>query len=309
MSALITDIIKKVFSRVFYAGQYVGFDILPRHFYSEIPDIRKLNRTTAWRKRYSLVGIAGTALNEQLNFIEQTLAQSKQSEDSRCNVYSVACADNGAPGFGPIEAAFLYAFVGAYRPSQIIQVGCGVSTAVCLRAASEAAYKPKIICIDPFPTNYLRESHAKNTVELIAQPVEEIDTNIVDSLNRNDLFFVDSTHCLGPAGEVTRLILEFLPRLNEGVFAHFHDIHLPYDYSGDVLSKALFFHHESPLLQAFLSFNSRFRIEACFSMLHYGASEKLKQMIPSYAPRRCDDGLALGPGHFPSSTYLRVVSG
>ena len=309
MAGLIANIAKKCLMHIFHYGQYVGVDILPRHFYSEIPDIRKLKRVLSWKKPYSLAGIAGAALDEQLEFVERTLAQCGQSAESRGNVYALACSDNEEPGFGPVEAEFLYAFIGAYKPSHIIQVGYGVSTAVCLRAASEAAYKPKITCIDPFPTKYLRESHANNTVELVAHPVEEIDANIVDRLKKNDLFFVDSTHCLGPSGETTRLILEFLPRLNKGTFVHFHDIYFPYDYSGDILSKALFFHHESPLLQAFLAFNSRFKIEASLSMLHYAASDKLKQMIPSYAPRRCDDGLALGPGHFPSSTYLRVISG
>ena len=33
---------KRVLRKVFEAGQHLGFDILPRHFYSEIPDIRVL---------------------------------------------------------------------------------------------------------------------------------------------------------------------------------------------------------------------------------------------------------------------------
>lgn len=42
---------------VFELGQAVGIDILPRHFYSEIPNIRQLRKETQWRKPLSLEGI------------------------------------------------------------------------------------------------------------------------------------------------------------------------------------------------------------------------------------------------------------
>jgi len=64
-------------------------------------------------------------------------------------------------------------------------------------------------------------------------------------LAAGDLFFVDSTHTLGPAGEATRIILEFLPRLRKDVLIHFHDIVFPYDYTPDILDGAMFFPHES----------------------------------------------------------------
>jgi len=44
---------------------------------------------------------------------------------------------------------------------------------------------------------------------------------------RENLFFVDSTHTLGPAGEASRIVLEFLPRLRTGVMIHFHEHHFP----------------------------------------------------------------------------------
>ncbi len=55
----------------FHLGQRLGWDILPRHFYSEIPDINLLRRTTSWRKPYSLVGVRGVDPAEQKSYLER----------------------------------------------------------------------------------------------------------------------------------------------------------------------------------------------------------------------------------------------
>jgi hypothetical protein len=112
---------------------------------------------------------------------------------------------------------------------------------------------------------------------------------------------------LGPAGEVSRIILEMLPRLKAGARVHFHDIKFPYDYDRNILDSALFFQHESVLLHAFLSYNSRFRISASLSLLHYFSPEALAQHLPNYQPAENEKGLSKGEGHFPSSAYLEVV--
>jgi hypothetical protein len=122
------------------------------------------------------------------------------------------------------------------------------------------------------------------------------------------LFFVDSSHTLGPAGEVSRIILELLPRLKAGAWVHFHDITFPYDYDRHVLDSAFFFPHESILLHAFLAHSSRFRIAVSLSMLHYLAPSTLGECFSHYRPAGNDEGLQKGEGHFPSSTYLKVIA-
>jgi len=117
---------------------------------------------------------------------------------------------------------------------------------------------------------------------------------------------VDSSHTLGPAGEVSRIVLEMLPRLKASSWVHFHDIKFPYDYDRHILDSALFFSHESALLHAFLVYNNRFRILASLSMLHYIRPETLVKYLPNYKPARNDEGLNNDGGHFPSSIYLGV---
>lgn len=288
-------------------GQRLGWDILPRHFYSEIPDIGRLRATAPWKKRYPMDRVAGGDVALQAAFLQSLVSPALRDRIATGSIYADACHSNGVAGFGQIEAECLFAFVHAMRPRTIVQVGCGVSTAVCLQAATAAEYAPRVICIEPFPTSYLERLSGSGTITLIRQGVEHLDAaEIVGPLASGDLLFVDSTHCLGPAGEVTRLIVETLPRLPSGAYAHFHDIYFPYDYSPYLMTTELFFHHESPLLHAFLLDNARCRLVLAMSQLHHDAPQAMQQVFRNYRPCPMDDGLVVGDGHFPSSVYLRA---
>jgi hypothetical protein len=141
---------------------------------------------------------------------------------------------------------------------------------------------------------------------LIEEKVEQTGDRVIKEIGPGDLFFVDSTHTLGPAGEVSRIVLELLPMLPAGAWVHFHDILFPYDYPRRLLKGELFFQHETALLQAFLTNNHRFSIAASLSMLHYARPNELRRYFANYHPAGNDDGLETSPGHFPSSTYLVV---
>jgi len=303
------NVSKLALRKLFEQGQRFGFDVLPCHFYSEIPAIRELRSSAHWKVPYSMMGVSGADIHSQLNFVKECCPPPIIEEIKTKDIHARASKRNGEEGFGPVEADFLYAFVATKRPKQIFQIGCGVSTAVCLLAAEYAGYTPEVICVEPYPTSYLVQEANQGRITLIRQKVQLLDLKVVETptLNDNVLFFVDSTHTLGPAGEVSRIILEMLPRLKAGAWVHFHDIKFPYDYDRHILDSTLFFQHESVLLHAFLSYNSRFRILASLSMLHYLSPEVLAQYLPNYQPAENDEGLNKGEGHFPSSTYLEVV--
>ena len=303
----IRTLAKQLSVRAFHTGQKLGIDVLPRHFYSEIPDIAKLRRTTAWRQPYSLFGVHGVSLDDQLACVRRMFGPDVRRHLDHVDVYARACEENGEPGYGVVEAQVLYAFVRTHRPAVLMQVGSGVSTAVCLQAAGDAGYAPIIVAIDPYPTTYLQRAAAQGRIDLVARPVETLEPSAVARLKANDLLFIDSSHALGPAGEVSRLILEFLPRLSAGVTVHFHDVYLPFDYPGETLTTAVFFSHETALLYALLVNNSRLSIAASLSMLHHGRPGELSAIVPRYQPRPSTDGLAAGTGHFPSSIYLETA--
>jgi hypothetical protein len=296
---------KLLLRRIFEAGQHLGFDVLPRHFYSEIPDIRQLKSDRSWRAPYDMQGIRGDP-DRQMEFMRDCTV-SYQSQLAEKRVHQSAVSMNGSDeGYGEIEADFLYCFVRRQRPATIIQIGCGVSTAVCLLASRDEGYKPHIICIEPYPTQFLQKMHQSGEIELVRQKAQEVDFQFFNRLNAGDLFFIDSSHTLGPGGEVSRIILSILPRLQTGVYVHFHDIWFPYDYCPHVLSSDLFFLHETPLLYAFLCMNSRYEIAASLCQLFHTRQDELRQCLPRLVPARFDDGLMIEPGHHPSSIYLRA---
>lgn len=308
MRRRIKNALKAGLYRGFTLAQRLGVDILPRHFYSEIPFIHQLRHTRGWREPFSMVDVQGVDLDSQEAFLTACCPRPLTELLRQRDVHQEACRRHGEAGFGPVEADVLFGFVATRRPPAIVQIGCGVSTVVCLLAAEHAGYRPTITCIEPFPNRALTRLAEEAAISLVKEKAQDVGLSVVETLGRGDLFFVDSSHALGPAGEVTRIILEMLPRLRKGAFAHFHDIRFPYDYSRGLLDKELFFQHESPLLHAFLAGNARFRIAASLSMLHYARPDAIGRLVPRYRPCANADGLAVGTGHFPSSTYLEVVA-
>ena len=302
--------VKRGLYQGFRVGQYCGLDILPRHFYSTVPDHRELHRRPYWRTPMSMVGVQGTDVESQLRFVAECYTPVVRDRLAKFDVHGYAASENGEMGYGPVEAAFLYGFIFTRRPPRVVQVGAGVSTAVVLRAAQDAGYAVEVTCVDPFPTGYLTRLAGERKIKLLAEPAQEIDLEVLTGVGEGDLFFVDSTHTVKVGSEVNRIVLEVLPRLVVGTSVHFHDIFFPYDYGRSLLLESLSFNGESTLLHAFLACNPRYTISAAMSMLHYAAPERLREIIPSYQPQANDAGLmtANAPGHFPSAAYLRVVA-
>lgn len=298
--------VKRLMRQTFEVGQQFKIDILPRHFYSEVPFIHQLRSTQAWRRPRNMNHIGGADLDSQQSFVA-SCTEGLASAMTSTSLHQRACEMNDlTEGFGPIEADFLYCFIRSQQPPRIVQIGCGVSTAICILAATDAGYKPEIICIEPYPTPFLVQQAAAGTVRLIVEKFEVTQLPISELLQGGGFFFVDSSHTLGPAGEVTQIICDTLPELSPGTWVHFHDILFPYDYSPDILTSELFFCHETSLLHAYLLHNHRVSIAASLSMLHHARPAEIARSLPNYRPAKFDQGLRLTSGHHPSSIYLRV---
>jgi hypothetical protein len=255
-----------------------------------------------------MYGIRGADVDEQLAFVENCVSDEMRAILSKESIHENACKENGAVGFGPVEAEFLFCFTAYHRPQRIVQVGAGVSTAVLLQACRLFGYRPAITCVDPYPTRYLRKCAEDGQITLIAKKCQDVELGVLSDLGAGDLLFVDSTHTVKAGSEVNILILEVLPRLQSGCHVHFHDIYFPYDYPSSLLSTT-FFQNESVLLHAFLTGNSSYSISASLSMLHHAKRKELQVLLPNYRPQAFEHGLSVRAqsGHFPSSTYLRSL--
>lgn len=299
---------KRLLERVFAAGQRVGVDVLPRHFYSAVPDLRQLSTTTDWRAPSAMPGVAGTDLDAQLSTLRDWLTPAVV-DALRDDVHAAAVARNGADGYGPMEAQVLHAFVATQRPRRVVQVGAGVSTAVVLDAAATHGVEVEVVAVDPFPTDLLVELDAAGDITLVREPAQTVALDVLTSLEAGDLLFIDSTHTVKPGSEVNRLILDVLPRLAPGVVVHVHDVYFPYDHPPDLLDGRLFFWTESTLLHAFLAGHATASLTVSTSMLAHGRSPALQDLLVGYRPVPMTDGLYDVPligHHFPSATYLTI---
>lgn len=304
------DLLKSRLRSLFEIGQRLGVDVLPRHFYSSIPDIRRLKTDDAWMTPYSMVGIGGADLSEQFRFIGCCCSKELIELQRKRDVFAEAAQRSGELGFGPNDAEFLFCFIASHLPRRILQIGCGVSTALmqlALEHAGHESHESEITCIEPYPSDYLRTEKREGRIRLVEQLAECVDTATLTALGDGDLLFVDSTHSLRPGGEVPRIILEVLPRLAPGCWVHFHDIWFPYNYPPSLLTDELFFSGESLVLQAFLIGNSGCRLSASLSMLYHADTEQLARYLPNVRRLEHPHGQLTSQERYPMSAYLRMV--
>jgi hypothetical protein len=126
----------------------------------------------------------------------------------------------------PLDAVALYSFLSLNNPKYYIEIGSGNSTKFARRAVNDHHLQTKIISIDPEPRAEIDSICDDN----IHQPLENINLDIFHQLDAGDILFVDSSHSCFTNSDVSVIFLDILPTLNSGVWVHFHDIMLPYDY-------------------------------------------------------------------------------
>jgi hypothetical protein len=211
--------------------------------------------------------MAGIKLNaeKQITFLTSECASYKTEFDELGldgpNAVSRYFARNGV--FGGMDGDVLYSFIRHYKPRRIIEIGSGWSTLLSAyaleRNRQEHGIASKLIAIEPYPPPLLKTRDEDN-VELVEEKLQAVDRSLFQTLEENDVLFIDSTHIVNINSDVCYEYLEILPKLNEGVLVHIHDIFLPDEYPKDLVLDRKLFWNEAYLLQAFLAFNNVFEI-------------------------------------------------
>jgi predicted O-methyltransferase YrrM len=308
---------KALFFGLHRFGRSFGIAVVPVHPYSPVPDLDWMRANLeAWAWPSLLPGIRWN-LEKQAIWLKETCLP-YQKEYVGSPVYREAVAKGMGPGYGYIEAQVLHGVLRAIKPARIIEVGGGVSTfcmaKACEKNCEETQRPCDILTIEPFPRKALRSFVERGLPDvkthLVEEMVQKVPLETFQELSANDFLFIDSSHTVKPGGDVNFLVLEVIPRLRPGVFVHFHDIYLPYDYQRNVLRSFLCW-TETSLVRALLVENHRIEVLACLSALHYTCKELLREIFPEYRPQPDQNGLSLPgkeqEGHFPSSLFLRVV--
>lgn len=272
----------------------VGVFPIRNHYYEPQFDYRKPRQP--FSKDRALTGIDWNT-NEQLNLLSkfqlaEELADINQSKPNSLDFY----LNNSS--FESGDAEYWYQLIRVTKPRRIFEVGSGNSTLMAIKAIQrnyedDNNYKCKHVCIEPFEMPWLE----KTNVEVVRKRVEEVDISYFSELEENDILFIDSSHIIRPQGDVLFEYLELLPSINKGVVVHVHDIFSPKNYPKEWLEDRVLFWNEQYLLEAFLSFNSDWKIIGALNYLHHNYYNELKSVAPY-----------LLPDSEPGSFYIKRIS-
>jgi len=272
--------------RTFHFWERLGLHLTMNHHYEPVPDTRKLNEAL-WTTQSQL---AGVVVNEeaQLTLLATFTAAFKHEYDAlpREKPSIPHGFYLGNPAFPSVDAEMLWCMVRYFKPRRVIEIGCGHSSylsaqALLMNARDDSSRVGELVCIEPTPNAVLKAGFPGLT-ELITKRVEQVPLSLFDTLDGNDILFIDSSHMLKIGSDVQYEYLEILPRLRKGVLIHVHDIHFPMEYPRNLVLGKRRFWNEQYLLQAFLSFNDSFRMLWAGNLVHVRHPDALAAAFASY---------------------------
>ena len=265
--------------------------VMPEHFYSPIPN---KNDSMDYIKNKE----KNIPISINLNYDEQILLLQdfKKIYDENCFAEEQKDLNktNGNLRFYHKNKMFKYSdafglslFLRYFKPKNVIEIGCGFSSAVMLDTKDMYLKDENInfTYIEPYPERLLKLVSSEDNINLIQQRLQDIDYKIIcDNLNEGDLLFIDSTHVLKYNSDVMYIFNKILPNLKKGVFVHFHDIFYPFEYP-DVWVQQGRFWNETFYLKQFLSYNSIWKIQLWINAIYAKNSEFIKQNFPLFVKK------------------------
>lgn len=189
----------------------------------------------------------------------------------------------------------LFCMLRMLRPRRVVEIGSGYATLLTIDVnrrflGGEAA----ITCVDPDPRPFLRNAHDAGEITLLSRRAQDLPIAMLTALDAGDVLSIDSSHVSKTGSDVNRVILQLLPRIKPGVYVHFHDIFIPADYPKEWIAKG-FSWNEQYLLQAFLEFNTCFRVVYGCAIAREFHPRELRQFLGdnpthggSFWLQRCD---------------------
>jgi hypothetical protein len=244
-----------------------GYDVVVRSFDSPLPDLAAIPEET-WRPS-ALVGV-DLRLPAAWALLEDELAPFIADFPTDFEIR------NGT--YESVDAEALYALLRWARPRRVIELGSGASSHL-VHAAGPFEHR----IFDPYPWAATRLGPVEG-LTITPLRAEDIPLREFAALEAGDVLFVDTTHTVKTGGDVTRIMLEVLPRLASGVLVHVHDIFLPNDYPRPWVVDLRRAYAEQYLLHAFLVFNDAFEVLLPAHALAASDPERLGRVIPSFRP-------------------------
>lgn len=276
--------VRSAISSLFGAVQdTAGLSVTPTHFYFPVPSLSSFENKN-WGACRPCAGV-DFALEDQIMRLHDELLPFV----SECNFPEMANGsahtfhfNNGF--FERVDAEVAYSFVRRYKPKRIIEIGSGNSTLVlgkALQRNERDGHPGELISIEPNPAPFLKTG-VPGLTQLIEKQVQQVPMELFGTLRANDILFIDSSHVVSMDSDVIHECLRILPELAPGVLVHFHDVFTPLDYPKQFVMKNLCFWGEQYLLEAFLAFNSAFKVMWASSAMQQFHPEVLLNAFPEW---------------------------
>jgi len=251
------------------------------HFYQPIPNLKELERRKVWDKVSDLAGIAWNP-HEYLQYLHELADYANECDwpnEPLPNATPMSFHINNT-SFSYGCASVLHSIIRKNEPKRIIEIGSGNSSKIIASALSATQINTRYTIIDPY--SLIDVACYPKGSDLLKKPVEEVDLSVFLELQEKDILFIDSSHVCKIGSDVNFEILDILPKLNKGVYVHFHDIDLPFEYSKVYATTPTFrmFWTESYLLQAFLSHNNKYKIILPMAFIQRNHAEIFKRLFP-----------------------------
>ena len=188
---------------------------------------------------YSLIDKQLTAARQTILKHVRLMAQYRERllEIAKAPVTAAQTEAHFGPEFSNWDACLIYALIRHYKPKKIVEVGSGNSTRWMRQAIVDEGLDTRIVVVDTGVKNPWTPAIAD---EIVSEHFEDVWDDPRLQLERGDMFFYDGSHFVVPASDLVAFCLEYVPRLPEGVFVHFHDVFPPGD-GPDVLRPAMIF--------------------------------------------------------------------
>jgi predicted O-methyltransferase YrrM len=281
---------REVFSRFVDSEEYrAGHPFVPGHppghYYSPVVDPDTL--LAAGKPNRSVVPeeIAGIelSLDRMIDWWRRNTETIKSTpfpdaESSAFRYYG----DNNMYPVG--DATVLRAMILEERPTRIIEIGSGFSSACMLDTIDEGGLETELTFIEPEAERLRSRLRPDDDarVRIIEAPVQDVPLEEFQTLRERDVLFIDSSHVLKTGSDVHRELFDILPALAPGVLIHFHDIDYPFEYPDLFLFERRYSWNEAYAVRAFLMYNANYRVEFMTAMFRRMAADLVRTTFPHF---------------------------
>lgn len=258
----------------------------PGHFYSPVTKISEAERAVAaieavpWPSTLPGIAIDHATMSANWNALVPYLGRDTFPAEPMAG-FRYAYEN---PSYSWADGGVLHAVIRHYKPKRIIEIGNGWSSACMLDTVDFFLNKEcSVTFIDPYQS-LLHElvGDSQTNIRLIESDIQDVPLAIFDTLERNDILFIDSTHVLKTGSDVCYELFEILPRLNSGVLVHIHDMFWPFEYPRMWAVNENRAWNELYAVRAFLTNNEQWEIVLFNDYLAKLARQTVEETWPSF---------------------------